>query len=907
MKSKRNKPIVFTDLSDPGDAGEMHDTPELGPATRPSIRPPSPEHVAAMEAIEARGSRKAGRDHGKAVPASRARAESEPASWARFAYPIAAAASLAWAGGLVAFVLGFQTQFGAFDYGTLQWVVIGVLAALPALFILLAAAAVRQGASLASETRRARALADDLAIPAALAADQTGGAMDAMRREIERASAAAVSAQLPIAHLREAIAEESRKLAQTAADAQEAGRNLAETLGRERVALSDLADALQAQTAEAVEALTMQTRLVSDTSDLAQAQLQEAQAALAARAADLAVAAGDASEAALTASAQLTQQVERLESTGGTITERLNRLQLSVARERDELSALSEGLRLDQEDMSVQMETRRAQLTQAALDAREGSIAINRSADTTAETLRGLIATAAEEVARLADSAHREQAMIEAQARDAFNLLANAAGEERAGLEAQTREAIEQLAAAADEARRAAEGHIQAASRAASEHADAARAKLDMLADTATSRIDNLGEAAFAAAQKADEIFDMRLASARRLIDQSVSLVEESGQRSAEVIEVGLASARSSLEDMQDLLALIDSRFQKLPEDVRGQAEAVRAAVEQGVGDLTAAARRAAEETQAIDAAFQERVRRNYEVLSEAVRLMGRVAGAAAVPVAPEAAAVTPVQTPVAPIRPPEPAPEAVAERAPVEVRPAIAVGERSLHVPMGEATAARGDALRPAALAEPIPAVRAAPEPASAASAGLRPRLRLTPAPAEDLAASMFEPREPAPPRAEPEVRAASPAPAPPAKDDDHPTDQWTWKDLLSSMDEPVDEEALAERMMGEISALGIDAAALLPRSRIDEIAAVMQAGDSAGAREVVRRLAPAAVRRLSRRVLTDKVLRAEADRYVSRYEALLGDAVARDREGFMTAALLGSEPGRAFLLLDAAIGDLV
>jgi hypothetical protein len=124
--------------------------------------------------------------------------------------------------------------------------------------------------------------------------------------------------------------------------------------------------------------------------------------------------------------------------------------------------------------------------------------------------------------------------------------------------------------------------------------------------------------------------------------------------------------------------------------------------------------------------------------------------------------------------------------------------------------------------------------------------------------------------------------------------------------MDEPVDDEALAERLMREIHTLGIDSAVLLPRVKLDEVAAVMQVGDAAGARDVVRRMAPAAVRRLSRRVLTDKVLRAEADRYVRRYETLLAEAAEKDREGYMTAALLSSDPGRAFLLLDAAIGDL-
>ena len=136
---------------------------------------------------------------------------------------------------------------------------------------------------------------------------------------------------------------------------------------------------------------------------------------------------------------------------------------------------------------------------------------------------------------------------------------------------------------------------------------------------------------------------------------------------------------------------------------------------------------------------------------------------------------------------------------------------------------------------------------------------------------------------------------------------DEWTWKDLLSSMEEPqIDEDSMAVSRFADFEALGLDVGALLPRARIEEIAAALQTGDAIGAREVVRRLAPAAVRRLSRRVLTDKVLRDQADRYVRHYEDLISDSAKQDREGFMTAALLGSEPGRAFLLLDAAVGDL-
>jgi hypothetical protein len=37
-----------------------------------------------------------------------------------------------------------------------------------------------------------------------------------------------------------------------------------------------------------------------------------------------------------------------------------------------------------------------------------------------------------------------------------------------------------------------------------------------------------------------------------------------------------------------------------------------------------------------------------------------------------------------------------------------------------------------------------------------------------------------------------------------------------------------------------------------------------------------------------------------------LLDEAARKDHEGYRAAALLNSDPGRAFLLIDAAIGDL-
>jgi hypothetical protein len=270
---------------------------------------------------------------------------------------------------------------------------------------------------------------------------------------------------------------------------------------------------------------------------------------------------------------------------------------------------------------------------------------------------------------------------------------------------------------------------------------------------------------------------------------------------------------------------------------------------------LLDSARKAAEETQNIDAAFQERVRRNYDMLSEAVRLMGVVAGAAGGAGAPRLGPSRSVP-PVLPSRP--------------------------LAKPPADAPA---PVLAPAPNPEPDPVAATTPQPA------LRPRLKLTPTATDEEFKTVFE--------------AAG------GRETPDPADEsWTWKELLSSMDEPpvdADPAAAAERLIGEIETMGIDAAALLPRARIDQIAAQIHGGDPSAGRVAVRQLAPAAIRRLSRRMMVDRPLRAQTEAYVRRYQSLIDDAAARPGEVMVLAALLGSDQGRAFLLLDVGLSDVV
>ncbi len=792
--------------------------------------------------------------------------------WARYAYPVAAALALSWAGALIAFSDSYKNLYGGFDYTPFPVIVFVALAALPALFMLLCAYVLRQAAALSLQTTRAREMADELAIPAALAVDQAGGAADAVRREVARATEAGEAAERQLLSLRQALAEESGRLIAATEEAERTARVLTESLSRERTEFAALAAGLDGQVEAVNDAIGRQTRMVAETSDLAAAQLQEAEAVLAARATDLATAAGEAGEAAELAGEALSRQAERLESVGDLVGARLQALNDNLGRGHSRLADLAVQLQADQEALAARLETQRLTALATATEVQASVAATSDGAGAVAASLRDLIAEADDRLRSVSEAMQGEQAALDARARAALSLFHDAVVQERVALETDTQAALGQLAASAEETRRTAEANLEAAAAAAVAQAEAARVK-----------VESLGEAAFALGQKADHAFDTRISAARRAIEQAAALVQEAGEGAVGRIDAGLDAARTALGEVEAMLASVDARIAAAPDQARAHAEAVKTAVEAGLNEIAATARKLAADTEAVDAALQDRVRRNYEMLSDALKTMGKVA------------AVTE---------------QAAARGAPTApLRPAVPAGARP--TPAAEAFAERAIRVPPAA-PSPEPILRHAA--LSASEVGLRPRLRLTPegAPApRPVAPPPVSPPERAPPvthetldaflRPEPKAAPAAAAPEP-ARDT-----AWTWKDLLSSIDEPpIDDEVLAERLIAEIESLGLDAATLLPLAQIDSIALSMQRGDNDAVRQAVRGLAPGAVRRLSRRVLTDKVLRAQADRYVRRYEDLLNDSARRDREGFMTAALLGSEPGRAFLLFDAAVGEL-
>ncbi|RYF90155.1 MAG: polar localization protein TipN, partial [Caulobacteraceae bacterium] len=551
-------------------------------------------------------------------------------------WAVACVVSAVWAAAPIAYAFGYRQNVAPLQNDPMAMTVFALLAVGPLALIWIAAYLMRQGQKLTGEIRRTRDLAQTMVGPAALAAAEAGTAVEAIRYQIEAASASASEARETMLALRQALAEETERLAAAAASAERTSRDLAETLGRQRDALGALSGELDARSAAVADSISMQARMVAEASDLAETQLREAEATLTARAADLAAAAGEASDAARVAGEDLARQVARLETAGVGVGDQMRLVEAGLSQQRASLVTVSHAIRADQEDFAAQAETRAAQLSEFMAQATMSASDLGDTAARGGEALRNLIGEAAAQMTALLETAASEREALAGESQNALNLLSDAAAGERVSMERDLRESIDRLTQAAVEARLAAEGH----------------------AGAAQARVDQLSEAAFAAHQKADAIFQSRLDEARDLIESSAQMVEQAGAQTAAKLEQGAASAKATLAELQALLADLEARTQSLPQQARAQTEEVKAAVDKGMADLMESARHTAEETQAIDSAFQERVRRNYDMLTDAVKLMGVVAGAAATPTP------APVTPPPASLRSREISGEAVSREA---------------------------------------------------------------------------------------------------------------------------------------------------------------------------------------------------------------------------------------------------
>jgi len=768
-------------------------------------------------------------------------------------YLTAFAVAVLWALGPIAFAIGYRSGVAPLQHERFAFIVFSLLAVGPAALMFGAAFFLRQAQRLAAEARRSRELEKAMLAPALRAGAEAGEVTRAVREQIAAAAAAAAEAREGLAALRHALSSETENLVEATHASLNAAQQLSGELGRERGELEALAQTLDSQAARAAEIIDQQAQKVSGVSRNVEAQLRDAEAALAARAEGLAAAAGEASALARTAGEDLSRHIARLETAGSGVADQVKAVEEGLSEQRSAIVALAQALREDHETFAVAADAQVAKLDDFIGEARRTAGEMSDRAADAGESLRTLVAEAGERFAAFAETAQQQRDSLGETAATSLESLSQAVVEQRARIEAESREAIDALSRAAEETREAAARH----------------------AAEAREQVDQLSEAAFLAGQKANQVFEARLEEARALVEQSAKMVGDAGAAAARRLEEGAASARVALDELGGMIATLEVRAKELPADARAQAEAARTAVAEGMEALMAHARRTAEEAHAIDSAFQDRVRRNFDMLSEAVRLMGTVASAPS-PAFSSAPAPSPAPAPtVAPSvsAAPPPAPLLAPEPQASE----LAAQPLSLADPdIGNA----GSAATGSGLAERL---------------GLRPRLKLTPTANDEQFSAIFE-----------SGGARSPLDGEFDDDEVEAGDGWTWKDLLASLgdSDPVaeaDEALLAE----ELSKMGIEPEKLLPESRIDQIAVAVQAGDLEGARQVVKRLAGAASRRIVRRLFTDEELRERANGFVQRYHASVQDAAVRDPEGSAMLAALGSDAGRVYLLLDQALGD--
>ncbi len=870
-KAKKHRPLDFSAIAEEHAADEtaaavqqeaapeaapdfdlaIDDNPSLGPAPL-AMADANPLTIASDDRPAATVA---------AAPAKRAVGKAADAGAGTAVYGTATVVSALWALAPIAYAIGYRQGVAPLQNDPFALAVFALLAIGPAAFVWVAAYMIRQSMKLSAEARRTRELAELMLTPAAMAAAGAADAVAAVRAQIESAALMASDARDRMLTLRETLAQETGGLAEATAGSARTTVELAGSVAREREALEAISAALDVQSAAITDAIGRQARMVAEASDLAETQLREAEAALAARAADLAGAAGSAMDAARTGADDVARQAAKLEAVGELVTAQLRTVDDGLNQQRHSITALAETLRAEHEDFAAQAETRAAQIADLAAHARVGANDVGETAARSAESLRGLIAAAAEQLGEIARAAEAEREGLGQEVQRSLDTITRAAQTEREGLNQDVQRSFEVIRTAAQSDRDDLADELHQVVESLNAAAEKARSAAQGHVDIAKSHVDQLNEAAFAAGQRADAVFNARLTEARELIEQSTLIAEQAGARSAQHLDQGVAAARAAVAEVERLLSEVDEKAGTLQGAAAAQIKAVRDAVEQGMGEMLASARRAAEETQAIDAAFQDRIKRNYDRLSEAVSLMSVVSTRA------DAARAA------APLTPPPTAPAAASSRPPPVVEPVFA---------------------EPAA---PAPPPAAAPVP-ELTEEGPRPRLRLTPTATDEDLRTVFDIPEP-----------------PPAEEGG-----WTWKDLLGGLSKSSDasqtsaqpaaetnaDGQAADYLNSQIAFMGIDPSALLPRARIEEIAAAVQAGDTEGARDVVKRLAPAAIRRLVRKLFSDNTLKAETDRFLARYRDLVAEAAQGDRAGFMIATLLGSDSGRTYLLLDAADGDL-
>ena len=501
--------------------------------------------------------------------------------------------ALLWVGAAGAFIwgsLGVQSLERLAQYGFGQLTGLTVFAIAPALIFIMCGLMAREVLRNGYNTRRVEIAIRKLAEPAHYAQHEVHSLSNAISGEVERINSALESALARLAAMEEVISHHAETLEQSASDARDRTENLLKGLRSERLRLGEVSESLDDKAALIAAAISDQSKMVAAAAELAASQASDSERRIRASVDDLNEAGTAIVERSDAAATVISERAGHLRELSDGLKERSENLDAAYLKHRQRLNDASEALREEQEKIAAALDFHRAELDVMAKTAQEGAGALNEAASAGASAFRDAVDKA---LARANELASRVREETE-----------HAAGEHEA--------ALARLVAAAQEAKEVSEAAIEA---------------IEHQADIVSSKVEKTNEAAYEAARRSDEAFELRMAEADKLTKRAAKAADEAAETVRRRLEAVLTSARTETETVERHVESMTARLAEMPVMARDRAQEAADALRRGLDGLNAAAMAAAEEAQEIDAAFQARIRQNYELLSDFMLRMGTVAG----------------------------------------------------------------------------------------------------------------------------------------------------------------------------------------------------------------------------------------------------------------------------------------
>ncbi|WP_339748894.1 hypothetical protein [uncultured Maricaulis sp.] len=506
--------------------------------------------------------------------------------------------ALLWVGGAAAFIwgaLGVQSLERLGQYGFGQLTGLAVFAIAPALLFIMSGLMAREVVRNAHNTRRVEHAIRRLTDPAQYARQEVQTLSQAVTGEVERINSALESALARLAAMEEVISHHAESLELSATDARDRTEELLKGLRKERLRLGEVSESLDDKAALIAAAISDQSKMVAAASELAANQASDSGRRIQASVDSLQDAGASVTERSNIAATKLSERTAHLHELSDTLKERTDNLDAAYVKHRGRLSEAGEALRKEQEKIAAALDFHRAELDVMAATARDGADSLTSASTKGAAAFKQAVDDALERAHSLAGRVRAESE--------------HAAREHEA--------ALARLVASAQEAKAISEAAIEA---------------IEAQADAVTEKVEHANEIAFNAAKRSDDAFQLRLAEADKLTARASQVADEAAESVRRRLEAVLASARVETQTVERHIDTMTTRLAEMPVMARERAQEAADALRRGLEGLNAAAMVAAEESQEIDAAFQARIRQNYELLSDFMLRMGSVAGGRRVP-----------------------------------------------------------------------------------------------------------------------------------------------------------------------------------------------------------------------------------------------------------------------------------